>query len=265
MHTPIVSSTCSPRGVALSGNPLCVFERAQTLDAVKNAGARAAVQSVRDDLHPALRACQRAGADLHARLRDALCRAPDARHRARLPRARARRRPPHARDARRHHPGARGRRPLDAAGATRRPGARCRSRASRWRRCSGSRRTTSASGRCGSMPGTEQLIVPLTSEAAVRRVRVRSDLLAQLDSVDGHSMVYVFAPAGSGLLARFFFPQRQRGARRIRPPAPRPRTSVAGTSRWDARCRASSRSRRASTPGGPRRCACASMRSARSS
>jgi PhzF family phenazine biosynthesis protein len=53
--------------------------------------------------------------------------------------------------------------------------------------------------------GVEQLIVPLTSEAAVRRVRVRADLLAQLASAEGHSQVYVFAPAGSGLLARFFF------------------------------------------------------------
>ncbi len=55
--------------------------------------------------------------------------------------------------------------------------------------------------------GTEQLVVPLRSEEAVRRVRVRTDLLAQLKSVDGHSMVYVFAPAGAGLLARFFFPK----------------------------------------------------------
>jgi trans-2,3-dihydro-3-hydroxyanthranilate isomerase len=55
--------------------------------------------------------------------------------------------------------------------------------------------------------GTEQLVVPLKSEAAVRRVRVRADLLAQLASVDGHSMAYVFAPSGAGLLARFFFPQ----------------------------------------------------------
>jgi PhzF family phenazine biosynthesis protein len=55
--------------------------------------------------------------------------------------------------------------------------------------------------------GTEQLIVPLTSEGAVRRVRVRSDLLAQIASVDGHNMVYVFATAGAGLLARFFFIQ----------------------------------------------------------
>ncbi|TLZ31481.1 MAG: PhzF family phenazine biosynthesis protein, partial [Gammaproteobacteria bacterium] len=29
---------------------------------------------------------------------------------------------------------------------------------------------------------------------------------AQLASVDGHSMAYVFAPAGAGLVARFFFP-----------------------------------------------------------
>jgi len=38
-------------------------------------------------------------------------------------------------------------------------------------------------------------------------VRVRSDLLAQLRSVEGYSQAYVFAPAGSGLLARFFFPK----------------------------------------------------------
>jgi PhzF family phenazine biosynthesis protein len=55
--------------------------------------------------------------------------------------------------------------------------------------------------------GVEQLIVPLASEAAVRRVNVRADLLEQLESADGHSMAYVFAPAGAGLLARFFFPQ----------------------------------------------------------
>ena len=55
--------------------------------------------------------------------------------------------------------------------------------------------------------GTEQLIVPLRSEAAVRRVRVRADLLEQFRSTDGHSMVYVFAPCGAGLLSRFFFPK----------------------------------------------------------
>ena len=55
--------------------------------------------------------------------------------------------------------------------------------------------------------GTEQLIVPLQSEAAVRRVRVRTDLLEQFKSIDGRCMVYVFAPAGAGLLARCFFPK----------------------------------------------------------
>jgi trans-2,3-dihydro-3-hydroxyanthranilate isomerase len=55
--------------------------------------------------------------------------------------------------------------------------------------------------------GTEQLIVPLASEVAVRRVSVRADLLAQLRSADGHSMAYVFAPTAAGLLSRFFFPK----------------------------------------------------------
>ncbi|HEV8016942.1 MAG TPA: PhzF family phenazine biosynthesis protein [Steroidobacteraceae bacterium] len=55
--------------------------------------------------------------------------------------------------------------------------------------------------------GTEQLIVPLTSEAAVRRVRVRPDLLVQFRSVDSHSQAYVFATMGAALLARFFFNQ----------------------------------------------------------
>jgi trans-2,3-dihydro-3-hydroxyanthranilate isomerase len=55
--------------------------------------------------------------------------------------------------------------------------------------------------------GVEQLVVPLANEAAVRRVRVRGDLLEQMKSADGHSQVYVFAPAGAGLLARFFFPK----------------------------------------------------------
>ena len=55
--------------------------------------------------------------------------------------------------------------------------------------------------------GREQLIVPLRNEAAVRRARPRPDLLAQLASDDGASMAYIFAPMGRRLLARFFFPQ----------------------------------------------------------
>jgi trans-2,3-dihydro-3-hydroxyanthranilate isomerase len=54
--------------------------------------------------------------------------------------------------------------------------------------------------------GTEQLVIPLASEAAVRRARVRADLLAQMVSAEGKSMAYVFAPTATGLLARFFFP-----------------------------------------------------------
>lgn len=54
--------------------------------------------------------------------------------------------------------------------------------------------------------GREQLIVPLSSEAAVRRVNVQAGMLAQMSSSEGHSMVYVFAAAASGHLARFFFP-----------------------------------------------------------
>jgi PhzF family phenazine biosynthesis protein len=62
--------------------------------------------------------------------------------------------------------------------------------------------------------GREQLIVPLTSEDAVRRARPQPDLLARIESEEGGSMAYVFAPrkgAAAGkrelLLARFFFPQ----------------------------------------------------------
>jgi PhzF family phenazine biosynthesis protein len=55
--------------------------------------------------------------------------------------------------------------------------------------------------------GTEQLVVPLTTEAAVRRVKVHGDILSQLAREAGARMVYVFAPGAKGLLARFFFPQ----------------------------------------------------------
>jgi PhzF family phenazine biosynthesis protein len=55
--------------------------------------------------------------------------------------------------------------------------------------------------------GKEQLIVPLRSEAAVRRVRPNVDLMKHVVSEDGHSMAYVFAETGSNqLLSRFFFP-----------------------------------------------------------
>ncbi|MDE2450575.1 MAG: PhzF family phenazine biosynthesis protein [Gammaproteobacteria bacterium] len=78
--------------------------------------------------------------------------------------------------------------------------------------------------------GREQLIVPLTSEDAVRRARPNPDALSHLASAGGDNMAYVFAarayvfaPRGAAgsvdassadtsaprqpLLARFFFPQ----------------------------------------------------------
>jgi trans-2,3-dihydro-3-hydroxyanthranilate isomerase len=55
--------------------------------------------------------------------------------------------------------------------------------------------------------GTEQLVVPLNSEAAVRRATLRADAVGQLDGRPGAAMAYVFARAGERLLARFFFQQ----------------------------------------------------------
>jgi trans-2,3-dihydro-3-hydroxyanthranilate isomerase len=55
--------------------------------------------------------------------------------------------------------------------------------------------------------GKEQLIVPLTSEDAVRRTRPNAELCSREVSEDGHSMAYVFAETAPGkLLSRFFFP-----------------------------------------------------------
>ena len=55
--------------------------------------------------------------------------------------------------------------------------------------------------------GKEQLIIPLTSEAAVRRVNPNAELCQQVTSEDGHSMAYVFAQISPDrLLSRFFFP-----------------------------------------------------------
>ena len=54
--------------------------------------------------------------------------------------------------------------------------------------------------------GSEQLIVPLASADAVRRVQPKADLLAAVASSIGRSMAYVFSPNGENkLLSRFFF------------------------------------------------------------
>jgi trans-2,3-dihydro-3-hydroxyanthranilate isomerase len=56
--------------------------------------------------------------------------------------------------------------------------------------------------------GKEQLVVPLTSIEAVRRVSPQPQNLRQMRSEDGIGMAYVFAMSGTGTaLARFFFPQ----------------------------------------------------------
>ena len=46
--------------------------------------------------------------------------------------------------------------------------------------------------------GKEQLIIPLTSEDAVRRTRPNAELCRRELSEDGHSMAYVFAATGAG-------------------------------------------------------------------
>ncbi|HEX4972292.1 MAG TPA: PhzF family phenazine biosynthesis protein [Steroidobacteraceae bacterium] len=56
--------------------------------------------------------------------------------------------------------------------------------------------------------GKEQLIVPLTSERAVRNVRPDASTFADVLNEDGQSMAYVFAELAQPerLLSRFFFP-----------------------------------------------------------
>jgi trans-2,3-dihydro-3-hydroxyanthranilate isomerase len=55
--------------------------------------------------------------------------------------------------------------------------------------------------------GREQLIIPLTSESAVRRTRPDPALFERLRSVDGASQAYLFASMGDKkFISRFFFP-----------------------------------------------------------
>jgi PhzF family phenazine biosynthesis protein len=64
--------------------------------------------------------------------------------------------------------------------------------------------------------GTEQLIVPLATEAAVRRATLRADAVSHFKNASGAGMAYVFAQAGERLIARFFF---QQGAAVLEDPA----------------------------------------------
>jgi PhzF family phenazine biosynthesis protein len=55
--------------------------------------------------------------------------------------------------------------------------------------------------------GKEQLIVPITSEAAVRRARPKPEIFEKLKSADGQGMAYLFASSGGKkIFSRFFFP-----------------------------------------------------------
>src|SRR5688572_6801438 len=55
--------------------------------------------------------------------------------------------------------------------------------------------------------GREQLVIPLTSESAVRRARPLPDMFEKLRSVDGAGQAYVFASTGGKkIVSRFFFP-----------------------------------------------------------
>lgn len=86
-----------------------------------------------------------------------------------------------------------------------------------WRECEASRETLAnmlgvEPGDIGQRPlwvkaGKEQLVIPLNSEDAVRRARPRPETFVSVPSEDGQSMAYIFAPPANGrTLARFFFP-----------------------------------------------------------
>ena len=87
-----------------------------------------------------------------------------------------------------------------------------------WRKCDASRGTLAkmlgvAQSDIGAEPlwvkaGKEQLIVPLTSERAVRSARPDPATFAGVVSEDGHAMAYIFAELArpGRLLSRFFFP-----------------------------------------------------------
>jgi trans-2,3-dihydro-3-hydroxyanthranilate isomerase len=57
--------------------------------------------------------------------------------------------------------------------------------------------------------GTEQLVIPVIHEAAVRRAKPNGEILSRLSGDAGERMAYLFAPTAmpGRLLARFFFPQ----------------------------------------------------------
>ena len=57
--------------------------------------------------------------------------------------------------------------------------------------------------------GSDQLMIPLTSFAAVRKAQPSAAGLAQHGSNGRRAMAYVFAREGDSMLARFFFPKHE--------------------------------------------------------
>ena len=55
--------------------------------------------------------------------------------------------------------------------------------------------------------GSEQLVIPLRSFAAVRRAAPRAEAMLTKASNDTRAMAYVFAREGDDILCRFFFPK----------------------------------------------------------
>jgi trans-2,3-dihydro-3-hydroxyanthranilate isomerase len=90
--------------------------------------------------------------------------------------------------------------------------------AATWRKCEASRATLAkmlglTEADIGNEPlwvkaGKEQLVIPLTSERAVRNIRPDATTFAGVLSEDGHAMAYVFTELAQPgrLLSRFFFP-----------------------------------------------------------
>jgi len=56
--------------------------------------------------------------------------------------------------------------------------------------------------------GSDQLVIPLASFAAVRRAVPRAESLLAHGSNDQRAMAYIFAREGGHVLARFFFPKQ---------------------------------------------------------
>ena len=93
-----------------------------------------------------------------------------------------------------------------------------------WRDCRESRETLAAMlgvepGDIGAKPlwvkaGKEQLVIPLTSEAAVRKAAPRADAVARIVNEDGQGMAYVFTMTGYRASARaLLFSGRQCSSR----------------------------------------------------